>query len=50
MHGGVELQKRNAFNYENSSRVKWRYQFVVKLKAIKHTKNILYYLSSYIRP
>ena len=44
-----EEKGESAFNQENSSEVKCRYQFVVKLKAIKCKKDVFYYLSSYIR-
>ncbi len=43
-----EVQEGKCFYQDNSLRVKHRYRFVVRLKAIKYKEDTLYYLCSYI--
>lgn len=41
-------KKKNTCNYKKFLKVKYKYQFVIQLKTIKYTKDILYYLCFYI--
>lgn len=43
----AEVQKGNVFNWLDSSKVKCRYQSIIKPKAINYKVDIFYYLSSY---
>ena len=45
----LKYEGENVFNQANFLRVKHKYQFVVRLKAIKYKKDILCYLSPYIK-
>ena len=45
----LRYKRESACNQDNCLRVKRKYQFVVRLKAIEYKEDILYYLSSYIR-
>lgn len=45
----LKYKRENTYNQANSLRVNHRYQFVIRPKAIKYTKYILYYLFSFCK-
>lgn len=44
-----KIEKKNTYDCNNFSKVKRKYQFEIKLKAIKNKKDIFRYFFSYIK-